>query len=65
MLFPPECCIFRTDMVSFPRKHLSTGKERRTMEHTEHPLPAPAGYDRLVQAIRLGKNYVRKAGGKK
>ena len=22
------------------------------MEHTEHPLPAPAGYDRLVQAIR-------------
>ena len=22
------------------------------MEHTEHPFPAPAGYDRLVQAIR-------------
>ena len=50
MLFPPECCIFRADMVSFPRKHLSTGKERRAMEHTEHPFPAPAGYDRLVQA---------------
>ena len=22
------------------------------MEHTDHPFPAPAGYDRLVQTIR-------------